>query len=135
MVKKTMMFDRRSTGPKHGASSVHSLPLRFASGLVSSLAAAAFVVVAVAAPAFAPVRAAVSAAQTVLLDFEGVGNDVFVGDYYGGGGGGLDKDYGIVFGPDMLAAVDTDAGGSVNIANEPSPSTVVISAHSGIAGK
>jgi hypothetical protein len=50
-----------------------------------------------------------------------------VGNYYGGGGGGTAKDYGVVFGPDAIGAVDSDApGGSHLISNEPSPSTVAL---------
>jgi hypothetical protein len=69
--------------------------------------------------------AVASPAGAVLLDFEGVGGQLHVGRFYGGGGGGPAKDYGIVFGDGAFGAVDTDAGGSFTIANEPSPSTAL----------
>jgi len=56
----------------------------------------------------------------VVLTFEGVGNLAPVGSFYNGGGGGS---LGIAFGADALALVDSDAGGSGNIANEPSGET------------
>lgn len=61
-------------------------------------------------------------ADVVFLTFEGIGNQVPVGDYYNGGGG---PNYGVSFSPDTLAIIDEDAGGTGNIANEPSPSTVM----------
>jgi hypothetical protein len=55
---------------------------------------------------------------TTVLNFEGVGNDVPIGGYYSGVGGG--PDHGVVFGPAAYTFVDADAGGSGNTANEPS---------------
>lgn len=67
-----------------------------------------------------------AAAKTVVLDFEGIGNDRPVGNFYGGGAGGPSKDYGVVFGTDAHAAVDSDApGGSYGIANVPSGTTAL----------
>lgn len=59
-------------------------------------------------------------AGTVVLDFEGVGNLVAVRDYYDGVRG---PKYGISFDGVLLAAIDNDAGGSLNSANLPSPTT------------
>jgi hypothetical protein len=60
----------------------------------------------------APANAAV-----ITLTFEGIGNVNPVGNFYAG--------QGIVFSPDTLAIVDLDAGGTGNIANEPSGQTVM----------
>jgi hypothetical protein len=60
---------------------------------------------------------AASQAAIIVLDFEGVGDLQPVGDFY--------ADQGVSFSPATLAVVDTDNGGSGNIANEPSPSTVM----------
>jgi hypothetical protein len=70
--------------------------------------------------------ASVPAADSVLLDFEGVGNNHLVGGYYGGEGGG--PNYGIIFGTKALGIVDSDVVGDDGwlIANEPSPNTTVL---------
>ncbi|MCH8921271.1 MAG: hypothetical protein IIA23_11300 [Chloroflexi bacterium] len=64
----------------------------------------------------------------MVLDFEGVGNLEQILDFYNGGFGGYGSgpgpDYGITFGPDALALIDADAGGSGNFANAPSGSTI-----------
>jgi hypothetical protein len=78
-----------------------------------------------------PAAAAGGAAITTTPDVEGVGNLNRVGDYYGGGGGGPDKNYGVVFGPDAFGVTgdgwtDTDDGGSHPIANVPSPTTSLL---------
>ncbi len=80
--------------------------------LKSALAVAAL---AVAVPASAAV---------VVLDFEGLGNLTPVGDYYNGAGP-ASKNFGVSFSPDTLAIIDADAGGTGNIANEPTPDTVM----------
>ena len=77
----------------------------------SALAAASLVAV------MAPATAAI-----VVLDFEGIGNAVAVGNFYNGGAG---TNYGVQFSPATLALVDSDAGGTGNFANEPSPSTIM----------
>jgi len=56
-------------------------------------------------------------AAVVTLDFEGIGNNAPVGNFYAG--------QGITFSPSTLALVDSDAGGTGNFANEPSPNTVM----------
>ena len=61
-------------------------------------------------------------ADPIVLDFEGIGNSVAVGNYYNGGGG---TNYGVSFSPATLALVDADAGGGGNFANEPSPNTIM----------
>ena len=64
-------------------------------------------------------------AEAVLLDFEGFGDNAPIGNFYGGGGGGPKKNHGIVFGAGVLAAIDSDAGGTHPLANEPSPNTTM----------
>lgn len=59
---------------------------------------------------------------TVTLDFEGIGDHNYVGDFYNGGGG---ADYGVSFSDNALALVDADAGGTGNFGGEPSPDTVL----------
>jgi len=51
-----------------------------------------------------------------LIDFEGIQNDTQVGTYFG--------PTTVQFGSSWLGLIDADAGGSGNIANEPSPETV-----------
>ena len=68
------------------------------------------------------------ASTALVLDFEGLGNLERILDFYDGGFGGYGSgpgpDYGISFGPDALALIDADAGGSGNFANEPSANTI-----------
>jgi len=67
-------------------------------------------------------------AATFVLDFEGLQNLEPIANYYDGGlggyGSGPGPDYDVTFGASSLAITDADAGGSGNIANEPSPSNV-----------
>ena len=63
-----------------------------------------------------------ASAAVIVLDFEGIGDQVPVGDFYNGGGG---TNYGIDFSDATLAIIDADAGGSGNFANEPSPNTIM----------
>jgi hypothetical protein len=72
--------------------------------------------------AAAVVAAGPASAAVITLDFEGIGNLNPVGNFYNGGAG---TNYGISFSPATLAIVDSDAGGTGNIANEPSASTVM----------
>jgi hypothetical protein len=58
----------------------------------------------------------------IHLDFEGIGDQNPVGNFYNGGGG---TNYGVSFSDATLALVDADAGGSGNFANEPSPDTIM----------
>ena len=70
---------------------------------------------AVAAALATPVVA--SANGIIVLDFEGIGDQQPVGNFY--------SSLGIVFSPATLAIIDSDAGGTGNIANEPSPNAVM----------
>src|SRR5215208_4681796 len=68
-----------------------------------------------------------SSAATIVLDFEGLQDFEQILDFYNGGTGSFGSsgtDYGISFGTSALSIIDEDAGGSGNIANEPSPDTV-----------
>ena len=72
-----------------------------------NFAFAALVAAAFAAPA---------SASVVTLDFEGIGDQNPVGNFYA-------PDY--VFSPATLALIDADNGGGGNFANEPSPNTIM----------
>ncbi|MBP6872038.1 MAG: hypothetical protein KBC43_08525 [Bacteroidales bacterium] len=58
--------------------------------------------------------------EVIVLDFEGVGDQLPIGNFYNGGAG---PNYGIYFGGNTLGIIDGDAGGSGNFANEPSPNS------------
>ena len=58
-----------------------------------------------------------ASATVITLDFEGIGDQSSVGDFY--------ADLGIVFSDQTLALVDFEAGGTGNFANEPSGDTVM----------
>jgi hypothetical protein len=68
-------------------------------------------------------------ANAAVLTFEGLGELEPVLNYYDGGlggdGSGPGPDFDITFTSDALALIDADAGGSGNIANEPSGQTVL----------
>jgi len=67
-------------------------------------------------------------AASFTLDFEGVGNGAQILDFYNGGTDSLGNsgtNYGVSFGANSLAAVDRDAGGDGNFANEPTPDTTM----------
>jgi len=64
----------------------------------------------------------VPAMASVLLTFEGIPDVTPPGNFYNGGAGG---NFGITFSSNVLALIDSDAGGSGSFANEPSPSTVL----------
>ena len=71
---------------------------------------------------------AASNSSAFVLDFEGLGNLASVNNFYNGGTdsqGNSGTNYGVRFGTNSLSVIDADAGGSGNIANEPSPSTVL----------
>ena len=73
--------------------------------------------------AMAPAMAAV-----VVLDFEGVGDLANINNFYNGGTdsqGNSGVNYGVAFSTATLGVVDADAGGSGNIANEPSGQTAM----------
>lgn len=63
-----------------------------------------------------------SSAAVITLDFEGVGDNNAVGNFYNGGAG---TNYGVSFSDNALALVDSDAGGSGNFGGEPSPNTIM----------
>jgi hypothetical protein len=68
----------------------------------------------------------VSPASALVLTFEGLQDGEQILDFYNGGTGSLGSsgpNYGINVGPSALAAIDSDAGGLGNFANEPSPDT------------
>jgi len=72
-------------------------------------------------------------AQEVTLDFEGLQDSEQVEAFYGGGTGSAGSsgaDYGVTFTSAAHALIDSDAGGSGSIANEPSPDTVIYPASS-----
>lgn len=65
-------------------------------------------------------------AAPIVLDFEGVDNLAQINNYYNGGtdsSGNSGPNYGIAFNANALGLVDSDVGGSGNIANEPSGNT------------
>jgi len=85
-----------------------------------------FIKSAFAAAAIAAVMAPASAA--VVLDFEGVGNLANINNFYNGGTdsqGNSGTNYGIAFSTATLGIIDADAGGTGNIANEPSGQTAM----------
>jgi hypothetical protein len=63
-----------------------------------------------------------SPANALVLTFEGLGDEVSVGNYYNGGAGGND---GISFGSDSLSIIASSAGGSGNFSGNPSGDTVL----------
>jgi hypothetical protein len=66
-------------------------------------------------------------ATVIVLDFEGVGNNAAVNNFYNGGTdelGNSGTDYGINF-SSGLGLIDADNGGDGNFANEPSSDTVL----------
>jgi len=69
-----------------------------------------------------------SNAGIITLDFEGVGNQAAIQDFYNGGTdsqGNSGEDYGISFGSDALACIDSDNGGGCGFANEPTAHTAM----------
>lgn len=86
--------------------------------LKNLLAAAA--VAAVVTPAFA--------ANPIVLDFEGIGDQATIAGFYNGGtdsSGHSGVNYGVTFAGDARGIIDSDQGGSGNFANEPSSKTVL----------
>lgn len=74
------------------------------------------------------VAAGSALANPIVLDFEGVGNEAAVLNFYNGGTdsqGHSGTNYGISFGPNALGLIDSDNGGTGNFANEPSASTIL----------
>lgn len=71
---------------------------------------------------------AASNSAVIVLDFEGVGDNANINDFYNGGTDSLGNsgtNYQIGFGTNTLGIVDQDAGGGGNFANEPSPDTIM----------
>jgi len=69
-----------------------------------------------------------SPSYALVLDFEGLGDLETINDFYNGGTGSQGNsgtNYGVTFSNNALAIIDSDAGGSGNFGNEPSPSTVL----------
>lgn len=68
-------------------------------------------------------------AGTVVLGFEGLGNNEPVLNYYNGGFGGNGTgpapNYGITFGPDALAIIANSAGGTGNVSGAPTMPTTL----------
>jgi hypothetical protein len=67
-------------------------------------------------------------AAPIVLTFEGVGDYASVNGFYNGGmdsQGHTGANYGVSFSSVSLATIDSDAGGSGNIANEPSGDAVL----------
>lgn len=67
-------------------------------------------------------------AAPFTLDFEGVGDQVAILDFYNGGtdgAGNSGTNYGVQFGANTLGIIDLDAGGSGNFGNEPTPDTIM----------
>jgi len=67
-------------------------------------------------------------AAPIVLDFEGIGNQANINDFYNGGTdsvGNSGTNYGVEFSGNTLGIIDQDAGGSGNFANEPSPDTIM----------
>jgi len=76
-----------------------------------------------------PAIPAVPRGTTLVLTFEGLGNQEAVNEFYNGGtggnGSGPGPDYGITFTSNSLSIIDADAGGTGNFGGEPSPDTVL----------
>lgn len=81
--------------------------------------------------------AANASADIIVLDFEGLGNIDFIGEFYNGGtsgsGNGPGPDFDISFSASALSVIDADAGGSGNFGGEPSPSTILFFLSGGAA--
>ena len=65
---------------------------------------------------------------TVMLTFEGAGDNTQILNFYNGGTDGqghAGQNLGVSFSSDAFTFIDSDAGGTATIANEPSPSTIL----------
>lgn len=85
--------------------------------LFKSAFAAAGLAAAIVAPA---------AADPIVLDFEGIGNQAAINNFYNGGTDSLGNsgvDYGVQFGSNSLALNEQDP--AANFSNEPSPNTIM----------
>lgn len=66
--------------------------------------------------------------SVVVLNFEGLGDQDVIQNFYNGGTSSLGysgTNYGVQFLGNTMSIIDSDAGGTGNFANEPSPSTVM----------
>ncbi|MBE0547942.1 MAG: PEP-CTERM sorting domain-containing protein [Rubrivivax sp.] len=69
-----------------------------------------------------------ASAAVFTLDFEGLKDLEHIQSFYNGGTGSMGStgpDVDVVFGANAQAIIDKDAGGTGNIANEPTPNTVM----------
>jgi hypothetical protein len=65
---------------------------------------------------------------SITLDFEGAGDMANINEFYNGGTDSLGNsgtNYGVSFGANTLSCIDADAGGTCNIANEPTEDTIM----------
>jgi len=73
-------------------------------------------------PLLFSIFSASASAAVVTLNFEGIASNAPVNNFYNGGAG---DNYGVQFGSTALGIIDSDAGGTAPIANEPSPNTAL----------
>ena len=83
---------------------------------------------ALAAASLAAMMAPALAACPIVLDFEGIGDQSNINNFYNGGTdstGHSGVNYGVSFAGDARGIIDSDSGGSGSFANEPSSKTVL----------
>jgi hypothetical protein len=81
---------------------------------------------ALAATGLAAAIVAPAAADPIVLDFEGIGNQAAINNFYNGGTDSLGNsgvNYGVQFGSNSLALQEQDP--AANFSNEPSPNTIM----------
>lgn len=69
-----------------------------------------------------------NSSRAIILNFEGLGDQDPINNFYDGGLSGqgyIGPDYNIQFSTNALSIIDSDAGGSGNFANEPTPNTIL----------
>jgi len=72
--------------------------------------------------------AGAASASTVVLTFEGVGDNAAINNFYNGGTDSLGNsgpNLGVAFSGATLGLIDADNGGNGNFANEPTPNTIM----------
>ncbi|EGB13973.1 protein of unknown function DUF1555 [Pseudodesulfovibrio mercurii] len=70
----------------------------------------------------------VTPSYAIVLDFEGLGNLDYINEFYNGGTSSMGysgTNYGVSFSSNARSIIDSDAGGTGNFGNEPSPSTIL----------
>ncbi len=70
----------------------------------------------------------VASANVITLDFEGIGDQAAILEFYNGGTdavGNSGTNYGVSFGSNALGIIDADAGGTGNFGDEPTPDTIM----------